>query len=409
MSSIRGSVTTRHALVALLVTSILLVEMPLIGAEPRSVSFTLEIPATENTPPTIEVPDAFVARITSHNFTITSWDPDAEDIVQYIWDWGDGSPRDVTSTKFAAHTYYLFKVYTLTVFADDQTGLPGHNVSDWGWVIVEQKPPSRPVIVQFGMNISSPVTGQEVMFTGTAVDADGDICSMRFDFGDGTEATVMQTAPNTMVSANHTYSVPGLKAACLYAFDGWVETVSDALSFIVWDASNAFTLNLVTGWNLASIPLVGYGYNASTLGLNAGDTVSLYNSTTRTYKSHIVGFPVNDFAIAPGTGFWINVPSGTRMLTLYGYVPNTTQSIIVIVPYGGGWALIGFLGLKTWHAHDIPGLCNVTITTVAKYNPVTKSYTSWLPVIPNINDFLIEPGHAYWILIPGSGTLTYDP
>jgi hypothetical protein len=183
-------------------------------------------------------------------------------------------------------------------------------------------------------------------------------------------------------------------------------------SFLVTlGSSSTFTLTLVTGWNLVSVPLSDYGYKASTLGLNPGDTVSRWDSTTKTYKSYIVGVPVNDFSIAPGAGFWINVPTGTRSLSLYGYVPNTTQTIDITVPTGGGWSLIGFLGFTIRHASDLPGMWNGTgpIAVVATYNPLTKSYTTWLSVIPSVNDFLIEPGHGYWIMTSGSGTLTYVP
>jgi hypothetical protein len=63
------------------------------------------------------------------------------------------------------------------------------------------------------------------------------------------------------------------------------------------------------------------------------------------------------------------------------------------------------------HAADIPAMFNIvdSITTVAKYNPATKAYTSWLSVIPAINNFALVPGQAYWILASRSGTLTYDP
>jgi hypothetical protein len=181
-------------------------------------------------------------------------------------------------------------------------------------------------------------------------------------------------------------------------------------SFLVTPGSSStFTLNLVTGWNLVSVPLSGYGYEASTLGLTPGDTVSRWNSTTKIYQSHIVGVPVNDFVIDPSTGYWINVPTGTRTLTLYGVVPNATQSRTITVPPGGGWAIIGFESLKTtWHASDIPKMFSGTITTVAKYNPATKSYSSWLSVIPSINDFLLVPGQAYWVLCD-SGVLSYVP
>jgi hypothetical protein len=49
------------------------------------------------------------------------------------------------------------------------------------------------------------------------------------------------------------------------------------------------------------------------------------------------------------------------------------------------------------------------ITTVAKYNPPNKSYTSWLSVIPGVNNFALAPGQAYWILCSASGVLAYEP
>jgi hypothetical protein len=192
------------------------------------------------------------------------------------------------------------------------------------------------------------------------------------------------------------------------AFPGLLET---GAPMFVMNVVQSFTLNLVTGWNLVSLPLVGYGYKASTLGLNPGDVVAVWNPLTKSYRSHIVGVPVNDFLILPHKGYWVNVPTGVRALTIYGVVPNTVQTIVIEVPTGGGWVLIGFLGFKVRHASDIPGMWNGTgnIWTVSKFNPATKSYTNWLSVIPTINNFILVPGEAYWILAPGSGTLTYTP
>ena len=187
------------------------------------------------------------------------------------------------------------------------------------------------------------------------------------------------------------------------AFPGLLET---GTPMFVMNVVQSFTLNLFTGWNLATLPLAGYGYKASTLGLSPGDMVSLWDPTTKSYKSHIVGIPVNDFEIVPGKGYWFNVPSGTRTLIIYGVVPNTVQTITLPVP-SGGWVLMGFLGFKTWHPADIPKLCNGTITAVAKWNPVTRSYVSWLSVIPNVNNFPIRPGEAFWVL--GSGVISYYP
>jgi ABC-type oligopeptide transport system substrate-binding subunit len=381
-----------------------------LGLAPRPVAASHLISVSPNSPPTCSVPDVSgVPRTVSKIFLITSADVNVRDQMRYTWDWGDGSTLEVTSVKNAAHAYKLVGTYTLTVYADDQTGLPGHNVSDSGLIqVVPPSPDIVPVITQFVKNIASPVTGQKVMFTGTATDANGDICTMRFDFGDGVNLTAVQTAPNTTVFVNHTYSVGGPKTAYLYAFDGTL-TATSSMSFVL---GTTFTLNLVTGWNFVSVPRVGFGYKASTLGLTAGDTVSTWNPVTKVYKSHIVGVPVNDFNILPGTGYWINVPSGTRTLTLQGSIPLTTQTINISVPTGGGWAMIGFNSLKTtMKAADVAAMYNIAgnITTVARYNPATKSYTSWLSVIPAVNNFALAPGQAYWILVGASGVLAYEP
>ena len=189
-------------------------------------------------------------------------------------------------------------------------------------------------------------------------------------------------------------------------FPGLLET---GAPMFVMNVAQSLTLNLVTGWNLVSMPLAGYSVKASALGLNPGDLVSYWDPATKTYRSHVVGIPINDFEMLPHRGYWINVPSGTRALTIYGVVPNTVQTINITVPVGGGWALIGFLGFKVRHASDIPGLCSAAITMISKWNPTTKSYISWLSVIPTVNNFLLVPGQAYWVFVPASCVITYLP
>lgn len=184
-----------------------------------------------------------------------------------------------------------------------------------------------------------------------------------------------------------------------------------------------WTLHLTSGWNFVTLPTVSTssgsssgtqrsGYKASTLGLYPGDTVSTWNSMTRIYKNHIVGIPINDFEILSNVGYWINVPNGTRTLTLHGNFPTIAQQRNISVPAGGGWAIIGFVGLNmTRHASDIPAMYSVpgSITLVATWDPVGRVYKSWLSVIPTVNNFLLVPGQAYWILCGTSGTLSYSP
>ena len=100
-------------------------------------------------------------------------------------------------------------IYELTVYADDLTGVDGHNVSDTGAVTVMSDTNTAPVVVSFDASDADPYTGQEITFTGVATDADGDPLWFTFAFGDGTYAVEENavTLPDEEVSftVSHTY------------------------------------------------------------------------------------------------------------------------------------------------------------------------------------------------------------
>ena len=223
-----------------------------------------------------------------------------------------------------------------------------------------------------------------------------------WDFGDGEHAIG--------AAAVHTYAANGTYTVALTVTNSLGLTDTETRD-VTASARTVFNLILKPGWNLVSLPLVDYGYRASMLGLNPGDTVSQWNPLTKVYQNYIVGFPGNDFTILAGTGYWINVPSGTRTLALYGSVPTATQSQTITVPAGGGWAIIGFTGFNmTRHASDIPAMYSGgSISIVATWSPVRKSYTNWISLFPASSNFLLVPGQAYWILCTADGVLTYEP
>jgi hypothetical protein len=229
--------------------------------------------------------------------------------------------------------------------------------------------------------------------------------------GNGYPSSLKTTYYN---KATKTYTLQGPLTVPVNTNPAFPTILNYGAPMFVMNVVNTFTMNLTTGWNFVSLPLAGYGYKASTLGLTNGDTVARWNPATRTYTSHIVGVPVNDFNIDQSTGYWINVPAGVRNLTLYGAIPMDppgTLSKSITLPVGGGWAIIGFNSLKTtMKAANVPGMyVGGTVTTVARWNPASKTYTSWLSTIPTVNNFNLVPGQAYWILAGASGTLTYTP
>ena len=379
----------------------------------------IEILQEGNSPPSVDVPDDQTGiSATSTVFKTTCRELDAADRLRVTWDWGDGK-LSVTEhqsnggnyTALTSHTYMLKQMYNLTVWIDDLTGFPGHNVSDWGGVANIPLSDTPPVIESLTADKPTPFTGQLVTFSATAMDFDYDMCVVAFEFGDGTSVEVIQPMPHWTVSVQHTYLVPGVYSAFAYAFDGYIFSLpSVPISIEVSDAS--FYLELIPGWNFVTIPPVGWGYMTSTLGLATGDIVASWNPATQSYNQvYVVGVspPFKDFAIAESTGYWIHAV-GSETLALQGTIPAAPQSRTITVPATGGWAIIGFNSLRTdLDASDVPAMyTGGSVTQVVAYDQPMHVYKVYNVLLP-FTDFSLIPGNAYWIFVTASGTLTYDP
>lgn len=500
-----GSVTTHQFTKGADSTVTMSVDDAHIGLGERPVTLPRLVPVTNNTAPTdvlSNYPNVTVRK--PFTFTVGSTDPDSRDTRTLTWIWGDGK-MDVTTLSYGAtsasldHTYRVKKDFTLYVWIDDGTGLPEHNASAHSIVHVTDTNNHAPVVREFGASNMVPLTGQVVTFSARATDTDGDLLQYTFSFGDGTSTVLYEIPENTVVYADHVYTVattPDVVTAYVTVYDGqaspvtstgldievfqgnrapivaplpqmWVN-VGDNVTFTasatdpdgnpltyfwefgddsyamgnpayhtygfkiiqvayrVWvnDGAGAnvsaqnyvhvnwtFTLRLVKGWNMATVPLIGGGYSARTLGLLTGDIVSGWNSSSRAYdKNYIIGSsPLrNDFAIAGSTGYWIYV-NVNETLVLLGDLPDTAPSLTVTVPAGGGWAIIGFNSLNTTrHASDIKTMTTGgNVTTVATYNTATGAYQVYIGT-PR-TDFLLVPGMGYWIYCDASLVLSYNP
>ena len=208
-----------------------------VGLENRPVSANALVVVSSNAPPIIDVPDfSDVLEDESYDFTVTASDDD-EDELTFTWDWGDGTEKTVTDVTEASHTYASQGAFTLTVYADDNSDVEGHNVSDTGLVTVTSPDNSAPTVISLIPSKSDPYTGEEVSFTGTASDADGDALRFTFAFGDDTYAVFDsdETAPDTEVefSVAHTYSAAGTVSAYLYVWDHQDNTSSSPVPMTV--------------------------------------------------------------------------------------------------------------------------------------------------------------------------------
>lgn len=176
---------------------------------------------------------------------------------------------------------------------------------------------------------------------------------------------------------------------------------------------NLFDLSLVKGWNFVCVPLVGWGYKASTLGLKTGDAVIGWNPATQSYdRNYIVGVSPStaDFTINPSEGYWVYA-TGPETASLNGMVPNTTQTRTISLPSGGGCAIIGFQSLRTdMRASDVVSMYSDpdAVVMVAGLDAATGTYKSYYRGVPG-TDFALAPGQAYWIWCTASGVLSYTP
>jgi len=237
--------------------------------------------------------------------------------------------------------------------------------------------------------------GASRSFSASATDPDGDGLRYTWNFGDGTALVVGNPV-------SHTYTKAGTYTYRVYVDDLHLHNVTSSAT-----ASVAFNLNLVAGWNLIGVPLIGYGYKASTLGLSANDQVIAWDSVTQTYKTFVVGLPLNDFDIVAGSGYWVHT-SSAKTLHLFGTIPTTVTTTIT-VPTGGGWALLSLVGVNSvLHASNLAAKFSVPsgVTAIVAWDSLTASYKTYVPGLP-LNDFALDPGMGFWVHFSSGGVLTY--
>jgi hypothetical protein len=288
--------------------------------------------------------------------------------------------------------------YTYRVWGESGPATSGGKADFDDYTITVQAPTNSPPVLTQLINLNGD-RGVATGFSATATDADGDPLVYTWNFGDGSPLVVGNPV-------THSYSTIGNFTFTVYVDDSHAHNVSSSAT-----ASIAFVLNLVKGWNLVSVPGVGFGYKASTLGLLTNDVVVGWNPATQTYdKSYVVGvsLPFKDFSVEPGTGYWI-FASAAETLHLKGTIPAGPQSRSVVTPGPGSWVTVGFNSLRTWQASQLPAMYSGgSITQVLMFNATTMTYKTYNPSLP-FTDFAIAPGNGLWILVTASGTWTYTP
>lgn len=229
--------------------------------------------------------------------------------------------------------------------------------------------------------------------------------TVTFNSGDNV-ATINPTAD---LSNNTTYTI---------TLTGVTDTAGNTLPTTSWSFTTAasYSIDLTTGWNLVSLPVVPSTTTASTV-LGALDNIATiqsvftYDALTGTWLVYHPNSPeTSTFStMDTGTGYWIDylavspaTISGTGNLFLEG--ANTPPQKTL----AAGWNLIGYYQLEnTTNVAANAALSTITgqWTQLRTYNNTSKQFQSVL----GTNN--MSPGQGYWIFMKSStiGTYVYGP
>ena len=158
----------------------------------------------------------------SYTYQAKASDPDG-DKVKYLFDWGDGQTSStalVSSNTSASlsHSWQNSGTYVVKIRAEDEHGLQGPWSASLSVTITQSSntPPSTPGAVQ---GPTQGNVGQQLSFSTSATDPNGDRVRIVMDWGDGTQNQSDLVASGTTVSLSHTWAQAGTYQVRAQALD----------------------------------------------------------------------------------------------------------------------------------------------------------------------------------------------
>lgn len=182
--------------------------------------------------------------------------PSAGPIVNYLWNWGDGS--DIGSGVTIEHTYTQSGRFTITLTVFDAENPPNSASTSQTVVIASTTPPpggvNRAPTAALTINPTQAEIGEEVTFDASGSrDADSDPLTYRFNFGDGRETEFTSDA-----IMSHVYEEAGSYAVRLTVRDDANASADVTTSVLVLgpDAGNREPVALIaTGPRTGAAPV----------------------------------------------------------------------------------------------------------------------------------------------------------
>jgi len=169
-----------------------------------------------------------------------------------------------------------------------------------------------------------------------------------------------------------------------------------------------FTVDFVTGYNMITMPLddpsvITASTLANKIGINCTEIVK-WNSTTQEYVSYIPTWPVNNFAIVGGEGYFVNVNNPTSV-EFCGEGWNSPFDMSFVT----GYNMMG-MPVNDTSVTDASSLATKVgdnCTEIVKWNSTTQEYVSYIPGWP-VNNFAITGGEGYLVNADNPTDVTFE-
>jgi hypothetical protein len=231
----------------------------------------------------------------SLTFQATAYDPDSA-IVRYTWDFGDGSENLVGNPVI--HAYNLSGEYTFTVYVDDLSGLPGHNMS-----VSSSASIGFLVSLSSGWNfVNLPLVGTSYMASTLGL-SPGDMI-VRWN-------PLTQSYDKTFIAGISPpfMDFPVTPGSGYWIFAGGQRSVMTGGAPAT--APQTKVLQVPVGGGLAAIGMCSMKttWKASSLvtmvsGASVTSVVA-WHASTQSWQTYVAGYPFNDFSLVPGQAYWV--------------------------------------------------------------------------------------------------------
>jgi PKD repeat protein len=169
-----------------------------------------------------------------------------------------------------------------------------------------------------------------------------------------------------------------------------------------------------SGYNLLAVPLVNEpcplaSEIASAIDLSGGSVMSIsrWDSSSQTWRVYDPFFPIDDFELEPGQGFFLQAAADSTWPVCGEVVRNRTVDFGLATGYAMPAA-------PTWQyatASDLVGAmitAGLDIDELSKWNSASGTWSVYDPTFP-VEDFAIEPADGYFARAAADAVFVLDP